>query len=171
MLQIIDQTPSRVILQDRRPYTAFVAAVFTLISIVSLLLTLWQGAQAIILRAQSENIILRLLGLGVFTGLGALFIVGGVFITVNISRGITCILDKQTGTLSLVSMGFLRNQRIQHSLYGVAHLDVETNTETRAYGLFFVLRSGERIPLAAFAFIDHDHMETVVAQVRAFLRA
>jgi hypothetical protein len=94
----------------------------------------------------------------------------GVFATLNFGRGVTCVFDKSTGEMTLAKMKVFRRQQTTHSIYGISHFDVETNTDVRAYGVFMILRSGESIPIASFSFLDREPMEALLSRVRGFLR-
>lgn len=169
MLKIVEQSPTRLVLQDRRPRAALVAAAFTGISALIVVSLSAQGIQSFGNDAVDFRL-LRVLGLAVFLAVCLGLVVVGGLATLNFRHGVTAVFDRERESFIVRRMNLFRPQEIAHPIYGVDRVDVETNDEIRAYGLFVVLRSGERIPLAAISMLDHDHMAQVVAAMRTFLR-
>lgn len=170
MLQITEESPVRLVLQDRRPRAAAAALLVAGVSALMVVSLSIQGIQRFSGVAVDYPLV-RGLGLVIFLLLGAgLALIGGLA-ALSFAYGTSCIFDRERESFVLRRMNVFRPQEIRHSLYGVARIDVEINDEVRAYGLFVVLRSGERIPLTAISMLDEAHMQHVVAQMRAFLRA
>lgn len=170
MLQIIEHTPTRLVLRDRRPSVALVAALFTGISTVTLIVLGAQGIQRLFIDGTADLTVLRALTLVIFMGGGAALVLMGIAATLSFNQGITCVFDREAESLTISRVDIFRTVQHSYPIYGVARIDVETNDEVRAYGLFIVLHSGERVPLAAIPMIDREHMEHIVAELRAFLR-
>lgn len=168
MLQIVQQTPQRLVLQDRQPAAQVASWVFLIVSIGALALFAMQALESLS-RAESLEPI-RLLGVSVFLLLGLGFVAIGLLAVANFTGGVTCILDRQAGTVTIQRVDFFRRSEFSHAIYSVSHLDVETNADVQAYGLFIVLRSGERLPLAAFPLVEQAHVEQLRRQMRDFLR-
>ena len=173
MLKIAEHTPHRLVLKDQRALGAALAGLFTLFSLIALFLLVIQGVEIFSWRLENEGRlnVLQVLTFGLFVLFGAAFVVIGILTTLGFAQGVTFTLDKREEVMHLRRMRFFRLQQETRSIYGISHVEVETNTDLRAYGLFLVLRSGERLPLAAMSMLDQEHMEHLVKQVRTFLRS
>lgn len=170
MLRIVEHSPTRLVLQDRRPRAALAALAVAALSTMMVLSLSVQGVQRLI-GTDVDFPLVRGLGLVVFLLLGAgLALIGGLA-ALNFGYGTLCVLDRASEAFILRRINLFRPQEIRHSIYGVARVDVEINDEVKAYGLFVVLRSGERIPLTAISMLDEAHMQHLVDQMRAFIRA
>ena len=171
MLQITEQTPTRMVLEDKRHTASIIAGFFTIVSAGSVLLLGYQAVQSLILGAPKDLMGWRYFGTAFFL----LILIGvmalGALATLHFLRGTTWTLDKDAEVITWTGTNFIRPVENRYPIYGVSRLDVETSPEMRAYGLFLVLRTGERIPIAAFAMMDSEHMERVVGEVRTFLRS
>jgi membrane protein YdbS with pleckstrin-like domain len=170
VLKVVEATPSRLVLKDQRQGNAVLTGVFTVFSLFSLTVIFTQGIETILAPTESESYIARGLSyLSFLVAVGA-FAAVGMMATLHSLRGTTCIFDKADGTLTIERMRLFRLERQHRPIYGVSHLDVEQNDLARAYGLFIVLRSGERIPLAAVPIMDGERIEALRRQIRSFLR-
>lgn len=169
MLKITEHNADRLVLQDRDYTAGCFAGGFTLLSVFSSTLVITQGVDYLIIRAETLDP-MRLIGLGMFFLVGAGLIMLGVLAFMNFARGTVCTLDKSAEIVTIRTAMMFGRRAITHSIYGISHLDVTTSDDLRAYGLFLVLRSGERIALAGVPAIDRDRMQAVIDEVRAFLR-
>ena len=170
MLKITEHNDNRMVLEDKRLGAGSVGAVFTALSAFSVLTLAYNTVDTLILGQPKDLMAWRYFGVTVFmlALIGLVFI--GVLVTVHFLRGITFVIDKTTEEITLAQPHFFRKVLTSYSIYGVSHLDVETNDDVRAHGLIMVLRSGERVPIAAYAEIEAEPMETVIQQIRTFLR-
>lgn len=173
MLKVTENTATKLVLKDQNQLGGLIAGVFTVFSGISVLLTIAQGIEAFTLRLQNEGHLapLQVATFLMFVAFGMAFTAILTATTFHFGRGVIFILDKTNEVMSLQRMGLFRMKHITHSIYGISHVDVEQNTDVQAYGLWLVLRSGERIPLGAISMLDEDHMETLLKQIRSFLRA
>ncbi len=168
MLQIVQHTPTRMILRDRQPAAQVAAWVFLMVSLGALATFTIQALEAL---GRADSIEpARLLGVALFVLLGLGFVALGLLAVANFTGGVTCVLDRETATVTIQRVDFFRRSEFRHAIYSVSHLEVETNADVQAYGLFIVLRSGERVPLAAVPLIEQAHVEQLRRQVREFLR-
>jgi hypothetical protein len=151
MLRIIEHTPTRLVLRDDRRIQRAAAFLFTALSALSVTLLLLQAYQ----RTSPALAMFVLIEVG--------FVTLGLFM---LTHRVTVILDKGVETVTI----HRRSTTIRQSIYGVSGLSVETNDEASLYGVYLVLRSGERIPLASLPQHDREHVEAMVRTVRAFLR-
>lgn len=173
MLRITEKTPTRLVLRDQRKIGAFVAGIFTTLACIAVLLVIVQGIESFGLDLQDTGELnpLQVFTFAMFVSFGLFFVGVGAMTVVNFGRGMTFVLDKAEEVMRLQRVGIFKMRYTTHSIYSISHIDIDTNTDVRAYGLFLVLRSGERIPLTSIPMIDEDHMEDTVKQVRQFLRA
>lgn len=160
------------ILKDQRKIGALIAGVFTCFSALTVISVILQGIEAFNIRL---DVVGRLDALQVATFLmfvifGLIFVVLGAMTTVNFARGTTITLDKIFESVHIQRVGFFRMRHTTHSIYGISHVDIEHNDDVRAFGLWLVLRSGERIPLAALSAHDHEYAQDLVRQIHYFLR-
>ncbi len=168
MLKITEHTPRRLVLEDRRISVAIFAAFFSVVSAFSVLVMLFQGIEALFVIGRTMTL-LRLIGLMIFIGISIGFTGLGIAAAIGFANGISCVLDKDMESFQLKSMNIFRRQQQSGSIYAISHLAVEKNTELKAYAVFIVLRSGERLTLAAFHEVDEVPMRQLIQQVRAFL--
>jgi len=171
MLKIIEHTDNRMVVEDRRLAAGFVAGLFTAVSAFSVLNLAYNTVNTLVLGQPKDLIIWRYFGVSIFLLMMVGFVVVGSLVTIHFLRGITIVIDKHSEEITLKQPHFFRKVLTRYSIYGVARLDVETNQEMRSHGVILVLRSGERVPIAAYADIDAEPMETVIQQIRAFLRS
>ena len=170
MLYITEQSQTKLILQDRRLFMTLLGGCFTLMSVSVLVLIIIQGEETFTNQMQRDLVPIRIANLAVFLILGMCMVGLGVFITLNFGRGVTCVFNKDTGEMVLDKTKVFRREKVTHSIYGISHFDIEENTDLRAYGVFMILRSGERIPITSFSVLDREHMESLLNRVRGFLR-
>jgi hypothetical protein len=168
MLRIVQHTPERLVLQDRQPAAQVAAWMFLIVSVGAVASF---GLQALEAMGRTDSVEpARLFGVALFALLGLGFVALGLLAVANFAGGVTCTLDRAAGTITIERVDFLRRSAFSHAIYSVSHLDVQTNADVQAYGLFVVLRSGERVPLAAIPIIEQAHVEQLRRQVREFLR-
>lgn len=170
MLQIIHETPDVLILKDQRINAGLLSLMFTTFSLIALMLILSQGIDLILHPSSAGSQIARVLTYAVFVLILALCVGLGALTTLYLLVGTTCTFDKLAGTLTVERMNLLRRERDERPIYGFSHLDVEANANERLYGVFVVLRSGERIPLAVVSVFDQDLLDALMRRVRQFLR-
>ncbi len=170
MLKIVEQTPTRLVMKDQNKTMALLAGISAILSAVSLVSLVIQGAERIFTPIAGEANLARIIAFLIFILACAAFFCLGLWAAVHFSRGTTCILDKAAGTLTLETMHLFRMKRDDRPIYGLSHVDVETNEQARAYGVFLVLRSGEKIPIAAVSMLDKEDLESLLTQIRQFLR-
>ncbi len=169
MLQIVEQTPVRLVLQDRRPRAAIAAGAVAVLSGLMVISLSLLGVQRLI-GTNVDYPLVRGFGLIVFLLFAlALALIGGMA-TLSFAHGISCVFDRENEAFVIRRINLFRPQEIRHSIYGIERLDIERNDEVRAFGLFIVLKSGERVPMAAISMLDEDHMQHLAQQIRAFLR-
>jgi uncharacterized membrane protein (DUF485 family) len=170
MLRIVEQTPTRLVLKDQHQVMAVLAGISAFLSAVSLVTLITQGTSRIFTPIAGEANLARIVAFLIFMLACAIFFCLGIWAAVHFSRGTTCILDKNEGTLTLETLHLFRMKRHDRPIYGLSHVDAETNAHARAYGVFLVLRSGEKIPLAAISMLEQDALESLLKQIRGFLR-
>lgn len=170
MLEIVENTPQKLILRDQRPTAGIIALIFTVLSIGAVGLLLIQVVSGFSDRIGQFDGFLWLLGMVVFIALGAGFIVLGITASLHFLVGSTCIIDRDAEAVTLERVGFLRTHTEQHSIWGISHVEVEENVEVHAFGVFLILRSYDRIPVASFHRQDEEAMRSLVQEIRAFLR-
>lgn len=167
MLKIAESTPQRLVLRQTQPILTALALLFIGFSACSLVLVLVQSVQ----RAHAEPRVLGeiswVVSVGTFWLIGVGLVGFGLIVLWQIGQGVTLIFDKQAESVMIQ-----RARRAQqHSIYGVMRLETERNEQARAYGVFLVLRSGERIAITAVPESDRDHLEKLLHTVRQFLQA
>ncbi|GAB4516062.1 MAG: hypothetical protein OHK0046_20630 [Anaerolineae bacterium] len=169
MLQIIEHTPTRLVLRDQQRTAGLIAAVFTGLSVISVIATAYQGVDLLILRADRDMLAVRLSGLALFLAFGLGFVFLGMAAYQHFTKGVTLILDKSAEIMHLETVRVLRVAVREHSIYGISRVDVLTDPRMRVHALHVVLRTGEKIPVATVAAVDGDAMERAVTAIRAFL--
>ncbi len=171
MLRVIEETPNRLVMKDKSPTAGLVAAVFTVLSVGSVLILAQQGIDILIIRNDRDLLLVRLFGFAVFLAVGVGFVLLGIAACCRFLKGVTFILDKTEETMYLQTVNFFAAQIVTQSIYAVSHIHIETDPRMRVYGLYVVLRSGQKLPLAAISTLDEADMQTAVNAIRAFLRA
>lgn len=166
MLKIIEQSASRLVLRERRLGMTLFAAIFTLISFAWLVVIVLQGIQQLQFRTLEAP---RIVGLIAFLVLGVVLVTGGVYACISLMQGTTLTLDKSSATATLETTRRLKRITWTQSIYAISHLSVDTNDELQVFGVYLVLRSGERWVLGALPKHDQTHLEQIMQTVRAFL--
>jgi len=170
MLKISEHTPQRMALKDQRPVAGMFAILFTVVSLISVVILLVQGVESLfVIGRDFQNA--RILGFVVFMLIGVGFVLLGGAAVRHFLQGTAFILDKTQEQATLKRMMIFRREVKVMSIYAISHLDVQANPEFKVYGLFIVLRSGERLPLASFQQVDEVHMRTLMREVSDFLRS
>lgn len=164
-MQIVEHSAQRLVIRHRRLGMAVAMAIFTFLSVFALVNLALQG----LLRVD-ELLPLELLSWVAWLCLILMLVVFGAVAWLSTARGTTCIFDKTQAQIVIQRPRWLRMARSQHPIYAVAYVDVRHNAEAKVYGVFVVLRTGERIPLATVPTFDQPQVEQLVQDVRAFLR-
>lgn len=170
MLEVIEQTPQRLVLRDQRPTAGLISLLFTALSVGAVGLLIGQGISVLDARLGDSDAPYWLLGMGVFITLGIGFVLLGIGAVLHFLVGTTCVFDREAEQVIVERVALFRTQAEHHSIYGVSHVHVEANEEVHAYGVFLVLRSQQRVPVASFHKQDEDAMRALVREIRAFLR-
>ncbi|MFW5748724.1 MAG: hypothetical protein ACOCYT_03840 [Chloroflexota bacterium] len=160
----------RLVLRDQRPTAGVVAVIFIFMSISAVLLLFFQAVSIFADRIGRFDGFLWLLGTVVFIGLGVGFVLLGVMAALHFLVGTTCVLDREAEEISVERVEWFRAREERHSIYGISRIEVEANPEVHAFGVFIVLRSNQRIPVASFHDQDEDAMRALVERMRAFLQ-
>jgi hypothetical protein len=171
MLQVIEQTPDHLILRDQRPSAGIVAVIFTVLSFSATALLAAQFIAIYTDRITRFDGLLWLVGMSVFLALCTGFTVLGVLASRHFLIGPACLIDRDSESIVIERIGLMRRHQETYSLYGVSHIDIQHNDEVHAFGVFLVLKSHQRVPVASFHDQDEDAMRALVADIRAFLRA
>lgn len=168
MLQVTQHTADRLTLHDRRVAVRVLAVALLVNSLASLALIYVQASDRI--AYEGALALERIPALLVFVLAGAGFVAFSLFLLLNVSRGVRVTFDRHAETVTIESARALRRHAETHSIYAVSHVRTERNDEIRAYALILVLRSGAQIPLATLPQHEQNHLESLVATVRGFLR-
>lgn len=166
-MKIIEDTSQRLVIRFQRGLMAVAIAGFTILSVLVVINLVIQGTSMLLLRYEGW----RVLTLFVWTLVGLVMIALGVVSWSNVGRGITCTFDKVKETVTIRQPHWFRMEEVTHSIYSVSHVDLLENSETRSFGIFMVLRSGERIALATVPIFEEAEVRGLVNHVRSFLRA
>ena len=163
-MRIIEHNTTRLQLQHRQSGLAIGAALFVVLSSLMTLNLVIQGAQRIdgLNRFQALSWVL-------WIGLGAVFVVMGTVAWARLGRGTTCTFDKASESVVIRRSGFVRMNETSHSIYGVSGLEIVPYENDKSAGLMLVLRSGQRLPLAALNRFEQDDGQALVVTVRRFL--
>lgn len=170
MLQFVEQTPRRVVLRDQRPTAGLVALVFTFLSLSAVLMLLAQLIAMFGERVGQFDGLLWLLGMVMFTALGLGFVALGAMASAHFLIGSACMLDKDSGRFIIQRVDFFRRKFELHKIDGIRRIDVQENREVHAFGVFVVLKNGQRVPIASYHQQDEEAMRAMVAHLRDFLR-
>jgi hypothetical protein len=166
MLRIVHHTSDQLVLRDHRPYASLTAWVIVVSSTLALVIF---AAQTVELIGRNPSA-LQLMTATLFLLLGVGFIVFSLFLLANFTGGTTCTLDRNDATLVIRRIEWFRPREISYPIYAVARVDIERNKDVQAFGIFVVLQSSERIPLAALPLIEQQHVQELVQVLRDFLR-
>lgn len=169
MLKITKNTEHQLTLEDKHRTAGFIAILFVLFSLFGFITLIMQVATVFNDHIRANNGLLWLITVGVFVTLAISFILIGIGATLNFLIGTTCLLDKESGTITLQQMNIFRRVKTEYSIYAVASIGVEQNDEVHAIGIFFNLRDSRRIPIASFRQEDIDAMNLIVHHLRTFL--
>lgn len=163
-MHIVEHTALRLVLQQRRAGMALVMSLFSLMSAFTLLNVLVEGSQRWRLFGGWQWIswLIWLMFL-------ALLLTVGVLVAFSMWHGVTCTFDREGETVTIRRARFLRATQQILPIYSVSHLALEQNPEVRVFGIFLVLRSGERIALATTPLHDEEMLRSHTRTVKDFL--
>lgn len=168
MLRVIERTPARLILRERRISSMVSALGFLAVSLLVIAATLVQALQRIQLDGGIEGG--RAAALLVFMSAEAMFVLLAVGRLVSSLRGVTLAFDREGEQVTLSRGGLLRGQHHRFSIYGVSHLRVEQNTDTQTLAMMLVLRSGQQHLVTTAPHFEQSEALAIVQEVRAILR-
>lgn len=163
-MHIIEHSPTRLILQQRRPMMGAVMALFTLFSVWMLFNVLAQGMHQLE-QFEVVNFISWLMWVllgGFLTYLGATTCYASLC-------GTRCVFDRTAEVVTLDRPQGLHLLHQQFPIYAMSQLDVETDPDERAFGLFLVLRDRRRIPFATLPIYEEQAVKHLRDEVRRFL--
>jgi len=167
MLQMVENTPQKLILRDRQ-YGALLTGVgFLLISVLALSSTIAQAAQRISMDGGID--IGRLVALLVFFGAELVFVAFALLILSTRLHGITLTVDRAAESVTLARGGVLRAKRHTFSIYAVSHLRIEQSPDGQALALMLVLRSGQQHFIATLPAYAKEEALRMVTAARAIL--
>lgn len=169
MLRIIHTTPTHLILKDQRRWATLFAFLFTLISIIALLIFIFQIADIVQTRFERDGMLWVMVTLIFFMLIGGLVMLG-IIATLHLSYGVHCEFNRANERMVIRRIGLFRPTETHHSIYAISHLDTQHNIEIGMYGVFLVMKNAERIPLASFYEVDEANMTAVINEIRTFLR-
>lgn len=169
MLKISSSSPTRLILKDQRRIATLFALLFTLISTGALLIFISQIASIIESRYERDGMLWVMVTLIFFLLIGSLVVIGAIA-TRHLIYGVHCDFDRTAETLTIRRIGILRPIETQYSIYALSHLETVQNHEIGMYGVFLVLKNGDKIPLASYYTVDEADMKSVINEIRTFLR-
>lgn len=169
MLKIAESSPTRLILKDQRRWATLFALIFTLISIGALLIFISQIATIIESRYERDGMLWVMVTLIFFLLISSLVVIGAIA-SRHLSYGIHCDFDRTAEILTLRHIGIFRPIETQYSIYAISHLETIQNHEIGMYGVFLVLKNGDKIPLASYYAVDEAEMKSVINEIRTFLR-
>lgn len=170
MLKVVQQTDHQLILEDKRRTAGIIAMIFVLISLFGLINLLLQVMSVFEGHIRASNGFLWLIAVGVFVALAIAFVLLGIGAALHFLIGSTCIIDKESEQISLQRVNMFRATTERYSIYSISQIDIEQNDEVHAFGVFFVLRDGRRIPVASYHQQDEAAMLDTVQAMRLFLR-
>jgi membrane glycosyltransferase len=171
MLKIVEQTPTRLVLRDQRYMLRILALLFTVMSAFSATMLIILGYQRFTTDPNVNFLENRVAALLMFIIMTIAFTTVGLFTLFNVSHGVTVTLDKGSETVTIQRAKALSPITVSYAIYAVSRLEVEKNDEVDLYGIFLVLRSGERIALAALPQHEEERVEAMIQAVRTFLRS
>lgn len=163
-MQIVEQTEQRLVLRQRRLGMALVMSLFSVMSLFTLLNMLVQGV-----RRWGTFDGWRWISWIVWLGFLLLLLAVGIVAAITMWHGVTCAFDREQGTATVRKTNGFRAARQTLPIYSVSHLDIEQNLEVRVFGIFLVLRSGERIALVTIPPHDEETMRSHARTVKNFL--
>jgi len=163
-MEIVEQSTDRLVLRRRQPAMTAALMIFTALSAVMTFNLALQGLARLGTLA-GINLIAWLAWLSVAATLTVL----GVFGVRVALAGMTCTLDRTLAQVMLRRARGLRLDVESWSIYAISRMEIETNLELRAVGVFLVLRDQTRIALASLPMLDQDAAESLRRTVNAFL--
>lgn len=168
-MEITEQNETRLVLRKRGPLLGVLIGLFALVSLVAVVCPALQGIVLVAQRGEPDAFT-RVVSLVAFVLLGVGFIGLGTVVGLAVSRGVTCVFDRTTETVTVQKARWLRMQTLTYPIYGVSHLDLQRNEELGLYALALMLRSGERIVLTAEPLVYADQIARLAEAVRHFVR-
>lgn len=169
MLKISSSSPTRLILKDQRRWATLFALIFTLISTGALLIFISQIASIIASRYERDGMLWVMVMLIFFLLIGSLVLIGAIA-TRHLSYGVHCDFDRTHETLTIRRIGIVRPIQTHYSIYALSHIETVQNHEISMYGVYLVLKNGDKIPLASYYTVDEAEMKSVINEIRTFLR-
>ncbi|PJF30546.1 MAG: hypothetical protein CUN52_03955 [Phototrophicales bacterium] len=169
MLKIAESSPTRLILRDQRRWASLLAVIFTLISMGALIIFMAQIVTIIESRYERDGMLWVMVTIIFFLLIISLVMIG-IIATRHLTYGIHCEFDRQAETMTIRRIGVFRPIEIRHSIYAISHVEAHHNSEIGVYGIFLILKDNSQIPLASFYVIDETEMQTVINEIRTFLR-
>lgn len=160
-MTITEQTENRLIVEHHRFGTLGIVLLFTVMSIGMFIFLLMQGLPRV-----AGFTLWQWIGWGVWLGVALLLIGAGVALSTRTRFGTQYVFDRHAGTLEINSL----RQQTKHSIYSIASAEVQFNPDVRVYGIFLVLRSGERLALGTLPPYDEQTAYTLAHQVTRFLK-
>ncbi len=170
MLKVSSSSPTRLILKDQRRWATLFALMFTLISTGALLIFISQITSILQSRYERDGMLWVMVTLIFFLLIGSLVILGAIA-TRHLSYGVHCDFDRTAERVVIRRIGIFRPIQTQYSIYAISHLETVQNHEIDMYGVFLVLKNGDKIPLASFYTVDEAEMKSVINEIRTFFRA
>jgi hypothetical protein len=164
-MKIQHQTAQRLVVTHQRGLMAWVLAAFTFLSVFLVISLIVQA----IPRLPAMNIFQRLswvLWIGMAAGFGYF----GLMAWLNAGRGITCTFDHTTDEAHILRPKLWRTDDRALSIYAISGVRVEYNDDARVFGVFLVLHSSERIPIATVAPHSVDDARRTADTIEDFLR-
>ena len=165
-MHIVAHTAQRLVLRQRRAGMALVMSLFSVMSAFTLANMLIQGRQRWQLFGGWQW-----LSWFIWLAFLALLLAVGVLAAFSMWHGVTCIFDRAKECVTVRRARFLRVSLQTLPIYSVSHLAIEQNPEVHVFGIFLVLRSGERIALATVPLHDEEEMRQNTRAVKDFLLA
>lgn len=164
-MKILEHDAEQLVIRYRRDVMAWTLAIFTILSLLMVVNVLAGG----VTQWPRLNPLERIAWL-VWSGVAVVCAGGGLLLWNTARWGVTCAFDRTSETCTITRA--LRLQRIaqRESIYAISHLATEYNDEIKMVGIFVVLRSGERIPLAVVPPHDEAEAYQIVRTARDFLR-
>lgn len=168
-MRIVEQSPRKITLRDQHPIGGLFALLFTLISVLALLLFILQIWQMFSERITQHDGALWLVVVLIFVLIGVGFITLGLMGVLQFWLGTVCILDWDAEEITIRSVNFLTPKTERYSIYGISHVQVDHNAELAAYSVWMVFKTGQRIPLTAYPDRERDAVQKLVLVLRQFL--
>lgn len=115
---------------------------------------------------------------GLVLGLFAFGICGCAIIWKGVSRDFRarCTFDRTTGQVVLQRHSLWKRQTIQQPLHFIKDVEVGEHTSNfvskghKTYGIFLILRSGERVPISFADLTSPRHYNVIAETIRQFLK-